>query len=92
LILINSPNLESCLSSSKVIESTKQFFLKKKQWLLKNQTHGSIIRTTFNFKIRIQYKKDQRFQVQLKQEKDTINLQEKQLKQRQDNLIEEFLS
>jgi len=41
---------------------------------IKNQIHGSIIRTTFIFKTRIQYKKDQIFQVQLKQEKDTINV------------------
>jgi len=38
--------------------------------------------TTFIFKTRIQYKRDQMFYVKSKQEQDTMNLQEKQLKQR----------
>jgi len=81
------------LSSSKVIGFTaKKIFQKQKQWLLKNQTRGSIIRTTFIFNTKIQNKRYQIFQVKLKQEKDTINVQEKQLKQEHDNLIEEFLS
>jgi len=62
LALINSSQTKILLVLKQNIWiHRKKNFLKQKQWLLKNQTHGSFIKTTFIFKTRIQYKKDKIF-------------------------------
>jgi len=59
--LSTPPNLESCLSSSKVIGFTQKKISKTKTVVAQKSDPWFNHQTTFIFKTRIQYKRDQIF-------------------------------